>query len=114
MGCSLADWSFLDALSCGRNLTTLSVAGCGGPDSLAFAAALPGLTTLAMEGAGATDLTPLAGLPALENLYLYGTPIADYAPLVGLRSLRSLGCGTDAALPALTCRVERRAFVAVP
>lgn len=114
IGCQVPDWTLLDGLTCGRYLTTLTLAGCGGPETLDFAAALQGLESLAVEGARATDLTPLAGLTALQSLYLYGTPIADYAPLTALADLRLLGCDEAAALPSLLCRVERRAFVDVP
>lgn len=114
VGCKVADWAFLDGLTCGKNLTVLSIAGCGGPDSLAFVAGLPKLTTLSLEDAHATDVTPVAALTALNDLYLYGTPIADYAPLASLANLQWLGCNEDAVLPVLRCRVEHRRFVDVP
>jgi len=114
VGCKVADWAFLDGLTCGRNLTTLSIAGCDGPDSFAFAAGLPKLTTLAVEDGRATDLTPVATLTSLSDLYLYGTPIADYTPLTSLTNLQWLGCNEGAALPDLSCRVENRRFVQVP
>ena len=67
VGCAVNNWAFLDTLTCGSYLTTLSIAECGGPASLAFASALPQLETLALEGAGATDLSALANRTALPT-----------------------------------------------
>ena len=113
-GCNVGDWAFLDGLTCARSLTTLSIAGCEGLTSAAFAARYPLLSTLVLEDTEITDLTPLVGLGALARLYVCGSPIADYTPLASLPMLQTLGCGEDAVLPVLTARVERRRFVAVP
>ena len=108
-------WAFLDTLKCGRTLNTLAIAGCGAPESIAFATRLPKLQTLALEDSLVTDLTPLANLSALESVYLYGAPATDYSPLASLAGLKLLACDAGAALPdTLACRVENRRYIAEP
>ena len=112
--CAVNNWAFLDSLTCGAYLTTLSIAECGGPASLAFASALPQLETLALEGASATDLSALATRTALRRLSVYATPIQDFLPLASLSGLQRLSCNEGATLPMLACPVEHRRFVALP
>ena len=80
-------------------VTTLTIAGCNGPDSLNFLSGLTRLTTLAVEDATATDLTPIAALTGLETLSVYGCPVTDYTPVSTLTALEKLYCGEEAALP---------------
>jgi len=108
LACELDSWDFLCGLT---SLTLLTAAGCNGPTTLDFAPALKHLTSLALENAPITDLSPLTG-HKLQSLYLYGCPIADYAPLTTLPNLALLSCSEDAALPQLSCRVVHARYFA--
>ncbi len=59
---------------------------------LSFAAGMPGLVTLALEGAQITDLTPLTRLTSLEQLSIRknGRAISDFTPLAGLSKMSLL------------------------
>ncbi len=106
--CTVDDWAFLSNLP---ELELLSVADCGGPDTVSFTADMPKLATLVLEDAPLADLTPLTGR-RLSLLSLYGCPVADYAPLKALPALSLLACSESAALPALTCRVTYKRLIA--
>lgn len=113
-GCTVPDWAFLEALRCGRSLGTLCIAGCGGPDSLAFVARLPALTVLAVEDAPISDATPLKTLAELSWASLYGCPLADAAVAAELTQLTRLSVNDGVSTGAYAGRVEHRPFVAVP
>ena len=91
----------------------VTLAGCNGPQSLAFAANMPRLRTLVVESAPVTDLSPLTGA-GIATLSVYGCAIADYAPLSSLGALRLLSVNENAGLPRLACRVLHRRLIALP
>lgn len=103
IGCTMDDWTFLDALPAAK-LNSLTLSGCNGPESLEMIKDLEKLKALVLEYAPITDLNPLAGMK-LETLSVYGCTIAEYAPLQTLSALKRLYCAETAALPALSCRV---------
>ena len=103
LDCTVDDWSFLTALPATK-LSSLSLSGCNGPESLEFTKDLEKLKALVLEYAPVTDLSPLTGMK-LETLSLYGCEVTEYTPLQTLPSLKRLYCGESAALPALSCRV---------
>ena len=112
--CAVSGWGFLNELACARTLETLSIAGCDGPESLAFAARLTNLSTLAVEDAPVTDLTPLSGLSALERLSVYGCPIADFTALAGLPGLKRLNVAEGIRTPGYNGRTDHRRLVGEP
>ena len=107
LSCTVDDWAFLSDLS---ELELLSLADCGGPDTISFTADMPKLAVLALEDAPVSDLSSLTG-KKLTFLSLYGCPVANYTPLQGLPSLSTLACSEDAALPPLSCRVLFKRYI---
>ena len=72
-----------------KNLTTLSLNGCGVTD-LMFLTGLGGLRTLYLPDNRITDVTPLAALTGLRTLYLDKNPVTDLTPLTALPELTML------------------------
>ena len=107
LSCTIDDWTFLSDLS---ELELLSLADCGGPDTVSFTADMPKLAVLVLEDTPISDLSLLTG-KKLTFLSLYGCPVADYTPLQGLPSLSTLACNEDAALPPFNCHVMFRRYI---
>ena len=72
-----------------RELTTLSLTGCGISD-IHFLATLPRLRTLYLPDNRINDLTPLASLTELRTVYLDRNPLTDMTPLTALPNLSTL------------------------
>ncbi|MBE0600728.1 MAG: hypothetical protein IH607_03005, partial [Firmicutes bacterium] len=100
--CTVDDWAFLQSLP--AKLSTLTLASCNGPETLALIKDLETLKALVLENALVTDIAPLTGMK-LDTVSLYGCAIADYTPLQTLPSLKRLYCSQGAALPTLHCRI---------
>ena len=109
ISCSPDGWEFLNGL---EGLDMLTIAGCGGPDTLAFTASMPRLSSLVVENAPVTSLGGLTG-PKLSFLSLYGCPLETYTELSSLPVLKLLSCNENAALPRLSCRVQHRRYIAL-